>query len=288
VSDEQNKDDALTPSQPQSLARRSAALVRRGLESLSTKTVVRNSLGMEFKLIPAGTFMMGSDAEENEKPIHEVTISKPFYMGIHPVTQSDWQGIMENNPSHFIGDSYPVDRISWDGAQEFIRKLNMLDGWFEYRLPSEAEWEYACRAGTTGDYAGPLDSMVWYGNNSGRHYLDAAEIQKTDPGNYFKRLDDNGNQMHPVGTKEANAFGLYDMHGNVWECCEDWYHETYYGAPTDGSAWLTGGEMLQYRVLRGGYWNSHATYLRSACRSRYSPVNRHNYFGFRLVAVART
>jgi formylglycine-generating enzyme required for sulfatase activity len=247
---------------------------------------VTNSLGMHLVRIPEGKFMMGSDAEDDEKPIHEVTISRPFYMGIHPATQSEWQEIMGNNPSEFIGADYPVHGVSWNDAQEFIRKLNILDVWFEYRLPSEAEWEHACRAGTTGDFAGPLDSMAWYGNNSGQHYLEAAQIWQTGADTYGKRLNDNGNQMHPVGTKEANTFGLYDMHGNVWEWCEDWYHETYYGAPTDSSAWLTGGEM-KYRVLRGGSWSYEATDLRSAVRIYDAPDDRSSDFGFRLVAVVR-
>ena len=130
---------------------------------------------------------------------------------------------------------------------------------YRYRLPSEAEWEYACRAGTTGDYAGTLNDMAWYAENS-------------------------ENRTHPVGQKQPNAWGLFDMHGNVWEWCEDWYHETYSGAPTDGSAWLSGGEH-KYRVLRGGSWNY---YARSAIRVYFPPDWRNDAYGFRVVAVART
>jgi len=140
--------------------------------------------------------------------------------------------------------------------------LNAQDDGYSYRLPSEAEWEYACRAGTTGDYAGDLDSMGWYDKNS-------------------------GGKTHPVGQKQANGFGLYDMHGNVWEWVEDWYHEGYNGAPVDGSAWLSGGEQKD-RVLRGGSWFNLAVILRSALRVRLTPGNRNFLSGLPLVASARS
>lgn len=129
--------------------------------------------------------------------------------------------------------------------------------------------------------------MAWYGNNAGRQYIDAAEIWRTDKSNYVKRITDNGNQTHAVGTKQPNAFGLYDMHGNVWEWCQDWYHENYNGAPGDGSAWESGGEQ-KYRVLRGGSWYLYATYCRSAFRLDLTPDNRNDSDGLRVVAVART
>ena len=133
-------------------------------------------------------------------------------MGRYEVTQAQWQAVMGNNPSNFKGcDQCPVETVSWDDAQEFIRKLNAQNDGYKYRLPSEAEWEYACRAGTTGDYAGNLDEMAWYGKNS-------------------------GGKTHSVGQKQANGLGLYDMHGNVWEWVEDRYHHNYNRAPTDGSA----------------------------------------------------
>ena len=317
--DQEQSGGSLVPSASSALTRKSSGLIRRGLEDLLKgqslisssvqigldKTVPKiirwadlvNSLGMEFTLIPAGKFMMGSDLEEHdEEPIHEVTISRPFYMGIYPVTQSEWQEIMGNNPSELIGDDYPVHGVSWNDAQEFIRKLNLpdeqptilYDNWtgetrpkaqFEYRLPSEAEWEYACRAGTTGDYAGPLDSMAWYANNSGHRYVDAAQTWETE------QLADNGNQPHVVGTKEANAFRLFDMHGNVWEWCQDFYDENYYrNSPSIDPQGPSSG---QYRVLRGGSWDSVATLLRSALRL-YGPPGNRGVDGFRLVAVVRT
>jgi formylglycine-generating enzyme required for sulfatase activity len=217
---------------------------------------------LEMVEIPAGNFCMGSDGGSgDEKPVHLVTIRQSFYMGKYEVTQAQWQAVMGNNPSGFkdCGGNCPVEQVSWDDAQNFINKLNASNDGFRYRLPTEAEWEYACRAGTTGDYAGNLSEMAWYSENS-------------------------GNKTHAVGGKQPNAWGLGDMHGNVWEWCQDWYHETYYGAPSDGSAWVSGGEQ-KYRVLRGGSWNHVATFLRSANRSRDSPDSRYFGNGFRVVAV---
>jgi formylglycine-generating enzyme required for sulfatase activity len=225
--------------------------------------VVRNQMGMELVYVSAGSFMMGSNFGNNEMPVHQVTIQEGFYMGRYEVTQAQWQAVMGNNPSRFKGDNLPVEQVSWDDAQEFIRRLNARGDGYTYRLPSEAEWEYACRAGTTGDYAGNLDAMAWYDKNSGP-------------------------QTHPVGQKQPNGFGLYDMHGNVWEWCEDWYHDGYNGAPTDGSAWLSGG-YPNLRMLRGGSFGGYAFGPRSALRIWYAPGYRGvNGFGFRLVAVART
>jgi formylglycine-generating enzyme required for sulfatase activity len=221
-----------------------------------------NQAGIEFILISAGSFMMGStNGGDNEKPVHQVTISQAFYMGKYEVTQGQWQSVMGSNPSNFkdCGGNCPVEKVSWDDAQNFVNKLNESNDGFRYRLPTEAEWEYACRAGTTGDYAGNLSEMAWYSENS-------------------------GSKTHAVGGKQPNAWGLADMHGNVWEWCQDWYHETYYGAPTDGSAWLSGGEQ-KYRVLRGGSSYNNASVLRSAYRSYYTPDFRDSFSGFRVVAV---
>jgi formylglycine-generating enzyme required for sulfatase activity len=194
---------------------------------------------------------------------------------------------MGTNPSEFQGDNLPVEGVSWNEAVKFCRKLSQMTG-RKYRLPSEAEWEYACRAGTSGPYAGNLDEMAWYGNNAGRQYIDADAIWRTtDESNYKTRIVNNGNQTHPVGSKQPNSFGLFDMHGNVWEWCEDWYHNTYAGAPTDGSAWLSGGRQ-EYRMLRGGSWGSGPSLLRSAYRVRDGPDRRFIIVGFRVVALART
>lgn len=225
---------------------------------------------MEMLEIPTGSFCMGSNnGEADEKPVHRVTINYSFYMGRYEVTQAQWQAVMGNNPSYFKGDlaepfiKLPVEQVSWNDAQSFINKLNELNDGFKYRLPTEAEWEYACRAGTTGDYAGTLSEMAWYSENS-------------------------GTKTHAVGGKQPNAWGLFDMHGNVWEWCQDWYHDSYNGAPGDGSAWLSSSEQ-KYRVLRGGsYWDHFAPILRSAVRNPSTPDLRYSLGGFRVVAVART
>jgi formylglycine-generating enzyme required for sulfatase activity len=243
--------------------------------SSGSKTLPRtrtNQAGIEFVLVPAGSFMMGSTDElmvrlngstngVDSVPVHQVTISQPFYMGRYEVTQAQWQAVMGNNPSSFkdCGGNCPVEQVSWDDAQNFINKLNESNDGFRYRLPSEAEWEYACRAGTTGDYAGTLSEMAWYSDNS-------------------------GSKTHAVGGKQPNAWGLADMHGNVWEWCQDWYHQTYQGAPPDGSAWLSGEEQ-KYRVMRGGSWKAHADGTTSAYRYWGTPDDRFNYLGFRVVAV---
>lgn len=222
-----------------------------------------NATGIEFVLIPPGSFMMGSEEgySSNETPAHQVKINYSFYMGKYEVTQAQWQSVMGHNPSHFKDcANCPVEQVSWDDAQEFIKKLNQMKDGYNYRLPTEAEWEYACRAGTTGDYADELSMMAWYSNNS-------------------------ENKTHVVGTKQPNAWGLADMHGNVWEWCEDWFHETYEGAPVDGSGWLIGGAQ-RFRVFRGGSWGFEPVSLRSPNRNFAAPVDRSWYGGFRLVAVA--
>lgn len=213
--------------------------------------------------------MMGSPdgvGLDIEHPQHQVSVQS-FYMGKYEVTQAQYRAVMGSNPSYFTGcDECPVDNVTWNDAQKFIRKLNEMNGGYTYRLPTEAEWEYACRAGTTGDYAGNLNAMAWYGINS-RH------------------------KTHPVGTKQANGFGLYDMHGNVFEWCEDIWHRDYNGAPRNGSAWLRGDSDL--RVLRGGSWDTpDPFYLRSADRGFGPPdedrPNFSNVNGFRVVAFSRS
>jgi formylglycine-generating enzyme required for sulfatase activity len=224
------------------------------------KTFV-NSIGMEFVLVPAGEFLMGGDKKDNEKPIHKVTIGSPFYLGKYQVTQGEWKAVMAENPSKYKSSGrLPVENVSWNDCQEFIAKLNEREKGVTYRLPSEAEWEYACRAGTTGYYAGNLDEMAWYSKG------------------LLSLFDFSG--CHPVGLKQANAFGLYDMHGNVWEWCQDRWHENYNGAPMDGSAWETGEGG---RILRGGSWSSVAVSCRSALRSGLEPDSRSNFVGFRCV-----
>jgi formylglycine-generating enzyme required for sulfatase activity len=169
----------------------------------------------------------------------------------------------------------------WDDAQEFIRRLNARGDGQTYRLPTEAEWEYAARAGTTGAYAGNLDAMAWYGNNSGNSKINADKI---DSSIYHKRLADNGNKTHPVGTKQPNDWGLYDMHGNVWEWCQDWFAD-YSGIPAIDPSGPTRGEN---RVARGGAYNGTATNARLAYRFNWPPNLVGYPFGLRVVAVSRT
>jgi formylglycine-generating enzyme required for sulfatase activity len=239
--------------------------------------VVRNQMGMEFAYVPAGSFMMGSEnGERNEKPVHQVTFREGFYMGRYEVTQAQWQAEMKSNPSHFKEcGQCPVERVSWDDAQKFIRKLNARGEGYAYRLPTESEWEYACRAGTTMEFAYGSSLSSEQANFDSTYPFDGAAR-----GTSLKKTT-------PVGNYQPNNWGLYDMHGNVWEWCEDWYHENYSGAPTDGSAWLSGGEQKS-RVLRGGSWNTIASQLRSALRNYYPPDLRFYNFGVRLVAVPRT
>ena len=220
-----------------------------------------NSIGMKFTLIPAGEFYMGSEESDDEKPVHKVKIKNPFYLGTYPVAQREWKAVMRSNPSDFKGDDLPVEGVPWDNVQEFIMKLNEKEDTDKYRLPSEAEWEYACRAGTTtrysfGDSKSELDDYAWYDKNS-------------------------GSKTHLVGQKKPNPWGLYDMHGNVHEWVQDEWHDSYDGAPTDGSAWESGDGAS--RVIRGGGWRRRAGDCRPADRGRLDPRNRGLSLGFRLL-----
>jgi Uncharacterized conserved protein len=229
------------------------------------KTFTSPFTGMEFVLIPAGEFMMGSLLEEqdsysNEYPVHEVSIKNSFYIGKHPVTQAEWRTIMRDNPSTFIMGDRPVESVSWGDVQEFIARLNEKEGSNRYRLPSEAEWEYACRAGTQtkysfGDNKEKLNEYAWYNQNS-------------------------GSETHPIGRKKPNSWSLYDMHGNVWEWVQDSWHNNYKGAPSDGSAWEDGGS---FRVSRGGSWYRDSKSCRSADRDWHKPGYRGSDLGFRLL-----
>ena len=233
--------------------------------SSSNQKTSTNSIGMEFVLIPVGEFKMGSPSgeggrDDDEGPLHTVNIEKAYYLGKYEVTQKQWREVMGNNPSRFKGDDLPVERVSWNDVQEFIEKLNEKEGTIKYRLPSEAEWEYAARAGTTtrysfGDSESRLGEYAWYDDNS-------------------------GSKTHTVGQKKPNPWGLYDMHGNVWEWTQDWYHSDYKGAPTDGSAWEIGGGSN--RVFRGGSWDREAQACRLAYRN-YFEAPYGSYLGFRLL-----
>jgi formylglycine-generating enzyme required for sulfatase activity len=242
-----------------------AALLMLGGVATGLAEEKSNSLGMEFVLIPAGEFLMGSpdgdeEARGNEKPQHRVTISRPFYLGKYEVTQAQWETVMGSNPSKFKGQRNPVEQVSWKDVQKFIKKLNQKEGGNKYRLPTEAEWEYAARAGTTstysfGDDVAALGRYAWYHLNSGR-------------------------VTHPVGQKEANGWGLYDMHGNVFEWVRDWYGEKYYSSSpaTDPRGPSSGS----YMVYRGGSEANNARNCRSAQRISRPPGFQNINVGFRL------
>ena len=231
---------------------------------------------LELIEIPGGTFWMGSPdgvGEEDERPRHQVTLA-PFYIGTYPVTQVQWQAVMGNNSSYFKGADRPVEQVSWNDCQEFVKKLNANQSVethgrasLQFRLPTEAEWEYACRAGSEaiysfGDDPAQFGTYAWFSENS-------------------------GSQTHPVGQKSPNAWGLCDMHGNVWEWCQDWFADTYYAnSPQENPQGPSSG---QYRLLRGGSWGSSTDNCRSAYRNWDGAVKQFSINGFRVVAVlART
>ena len=272
--------------------------LRRKFEPAAGATYTEPTTGMEFVYIPGGEFWMGcgereTECSDDEKPRHQARVNG-FWMGKYEVTQAQWEKVMGNNPSKFEGADRPVEQVTWNDAQAFLKKLNAThpsplprgeqretslsggvgggsspfgrgEGWV-FRLPSEAEWEYAARAGTQtaysfGDDPSQLGDYAWFGGNSGR-------------------------ETHPVGKKQPNAFGLYDMHGNVWEWVADTYHDNYDGAPNDGSIWGSLGDG-KTKVLRGGSWFLNPNNCRSASRNRLGLDGWFNYIGARVVVGAR-
>ncbi len=236
-----------------------------------------NGVKMDFVSIPGGKFLMGSpDTEKGhisrESPQHWVTIS-PFLMGKYQVTQAQWQTVMGKNPSYLQGENLPVENISWKDCIIFCNKLSQIIG-KECRLPSEAEWEYACRAGTTTPfYFGETITSDLANYRGTQTYAD-------EPKRLYRQ------EITPVGQFPPNAFGLYDMHGNVWEWCADTWHDNYQGAPIDGSAWLNDNDNNSRKVQRGGPWYGYPFFCRSA--SRYYNIAGNNLFnnsGFRVVGV---
>jgi WD40 repeat protein len=239
-------------------------------DHLQTPVESTNSIVMKLRLVPAGEFTMGSPRTESyrgdDETQHRVTLTKPFYLGVTEVTQEQYQKVMGTNPSHFKGPQNPVETVFWADAVEFCRKLSAMPAektaGHLYRLPTEAEWEYACRSGTTtaygfGDDASRLGDYGWF----------------------------DGNPAHRVGEKKPNAWGLYDMHGNVWEWCQDWYGAYPSGSATDPTG-ARGGSFRVIRVIRGGSWISSARVCRSADRSRDAPGYRSSGLGFRVLRSA--
>ena len=226
---------------------------------------VKNGISIEMVKVEAGTFMMGATSEmeegiatDNEKPVHQVTLTKDYYMGKYEVTQALWKAVMGRKPSFFEGDNLPVEWVSWNDCQKFISKLNKMTG-RRFRLPTEAEWEYAARGGKKSrgyQYSGSsnISDVAWYDGNS-------------------------GSKTHPVGTKQANELGIYDMSGNVYEWCQDSYVSYVSASQTNPTGAVSGA----FRVGRGGGWNCIARGCRSAFRYGYAPDDRDSYLGLRLV-----
>ena len=274
---------------------------------------ITNSIGMKLVLVPKGTFMMGSTPSEAglqpDELQHQVTISRSFYIGVHEVTQKQYETVMDQNPSFFRGErltqrdlkagevaknidssNHPVEAIHWADAVEFCSRLSALPGEKKarrvYRLPTESEWEYACRAGSDtvycfGNNADSLVDYAWFGNNSGSKPLDAESLLtlvNNDFALYCQKLLEEGCRTHPVGTKKPNAWGIYDMHGNVWEWCSDWYGEYPKGPTTDP----VGPREGSLKVIRGNGWESLAKFCRAADRHGISRGTTSYSFGFRV------
>jgi len=267
--------------------------------SSGNRTFTVNGVSFDMIAVKGGTFTMGSTdqyADSDEKIIHNVTVSD-FMIGKFEVTQKLWKAVMGSNPSYFKGDNLPVENVSWNDAQEFIRKLNQQTGQ-NFRLPTEAEWEYAARGGTnTSLYNGEninkrgknnspnLDKLAWYGGNCGQNYTSYAGCDVSNgydiSGWSEKQYNDSKGGTHPVGLKQPNAYGLYDMLGNVWEWCQDWYGDYSSGSQTNP----TGPSSGSYRVLRGGSWYNRAGNCRVSLRNSGSPDYRFSHLGFRLALV---
>jgi formylglycine-generating enzyme required for sulfatase activity len=252
-----------------------------------------NGVTLEMVAIPDGTFQMGSPESEagrddDESPQHQVTV-KPFFLGKYSVTQAQWQAVaklpkvsreLDPNPSRFKGADRPVEQVSWHDAVEFCARLSKQTG-REYRLPSEAEWEYACRAGTTTPFHFGETITTDLVNYRGTDFEYKGTVYRGSYGSGSK--GEFRHQTTPVGSfGVANAFGLYDMHGNVWEWCADHWHDNYEGAPSDGSAWLSDNDN-QYRIVRGGSCFDFPSHCRSASRYGSLPGNVDLNFGFRVV-----
>lgn len=258
---------------------------------------ISNRLGMELVWIPSGKFLMGSSESEvdavtknakqydskadrkwfiRETPQHSVIIQKGFYLGKYEVTQGQWKTVMKKNPSYFKGDCLPVDSVSWGDAQKFLQRLNASNDGYTYRLPTEAEWEYACRAGTTTPFAfGETITSETVVHNANYPF---ETVDKDFP------FESNLNSLSskPVGKSRPNAWEVYDMHGNLLEWCQDRAHDNYLGAPSNESAWESGTDKR--RILRGGAWDSFAYGCRSAMRYRFAPETHSFNVGFRVVA----
>lgn len=220
------------------------------------KTVVVNGVEFAFRWVPAGSFVMGSPLTEpgrfDDETPHKATLTKGFWIMETETTQKQWSAVMGDNPSRFKDESKPVECVSWSDCQEFCKKCSQLG--LKLQLPTECQWEYACRAGSAGAYPGDLEKTTWYADNC-------------------------GGKTQPVGSKEPNAWGLYDMTGNVWEWCADWYGAYENKDVTDS----TGPQTGSFRLFRGGGWHESANYCRCATRGYSDPDYQDGNFGFRCI-----
>jgi len=269
--EEEKESPGVLPTSEQDKPHKTPIIVTQRKEAPSHRERLTNSIGMEFVYILPGGFLMGSPPDEygheNWERQHQVTLTKGFYMQKTEVTQKQWETVMGDNPSHFLncGDDCPVEQVSWHDAQEFIKKLNQMENTKKYRLPTEAEWEYACRAGTNTAFSNGTITKENCGYNP---YLDAA--------GWYYRNSEKG--THTVAQKQANPWGLHDMHGNVWEWCQDWEKKYPFHPATDPTGPPTG----LARIRRGGSWNHYPLFCRSAYRSWLDPDKKTPHVGFRL------
>jgi formylglycine-generating enzyme required for sulfatase activity len=242
---------------------------------------------MKFKLIPPGEFLMGQ--KDIAEPVHKVILTKPFYFGIYSVTQKEWGTVMETNPSFYKWYDFPVTNVSWNDCKDFISALNDLEfdrnGTQKFRLPTEAEWEYACRAGSTSMFyfdhkKEKLDEYIWHYNNS--KITHEVFIEKGIFNKHSVEVTKTCRMPHSVGKLKPNKFGLYDMHGNVYEWCEDWFSE-YPSEPVTDPIGTPKEKVIPCKIFRGGSYMNFAGYGASAHRDSRIPDYKGEVVGFRLV-----
>jgi formylglycine-generating enzyme required for sulfatase activity len=262
-------------------------------QNAGDRGVWTNTLGMDFVQISAGTFLMGSNEDSasvrgtfvlsRQRPVHEVHITSPIRFGRFEVTQAQWEAVMGSNPSEYEGADRPVENVSFNDVQDFLLRLNELENTERYRLPTEAEWEYAALAGSKNRFGGTsdLDSLCLYAN-----IADASEREANPKHPGTNRCDDGFAKTSPVGSYRPNGWGLYDMTGNVWEWTRDWYDARYYDySPADNP---TGPASGTHHVKRGGCWHDNDRFQRIAFRIGDAPPYRKGpHLGFRVVAEVR-